>query len=287
MQSEEEYRQEYLSGLHRTDYNDCRFAEDKQEYCKQWLRKNVPWANFENPITMVDRICHYKVYDNDPRKAAWSDKIEAIYKLREMGFDDLVIEPIFISRGYLTKSDLLNIPDGYYILRMNHGSGWNMKFHKTKNFNPNYLIEKTKEWYSLNYAYVAGYEKQYEHIVPGFVIQPDLGELMNWEFWCENGKIVNVNLVRKIGKNLEDNIAFFDGDGNEAPWKIANAASYKAVTKFQKETLEKMKPYVLKLAEGFNFVRVDLYSINKEIKFSELTFTPCGGRIMIRRIDEY
>lgn len=284
MQSEEEYRQEYLSGLHQTDYNHCRFAEDKQEYCKQWLRQNVPWADFDNPKTIVDRICNYKVYDRDPRKALWADKIQAIYQLRDLGFNDLIIEPIMISRGPLTINDIKQISDGKWILRMNHGSGWNMKFTKSKNFNPNYLISKVKEWYSLNYAYVTGYESQYEHIIPGFVIQPDLGDLMNWEFWCENGKIVNVNLVRKIGKNLEDNIAFFDGDGNTAPWKIAEAASYKAVTKFQKETLEKMKPYVLKLAEDFNFVRVDLYSINKEIKFSELTFTPCGGRILIQGV---
>ena len=40
-----------------------------------------------------------------------------------------------------------------------------------------------------------------------------------------------------------------------------------------------MKPIVKELASDFKFVRVDLYSINKEIKFSELTFSPCSGKL--------
>ena len=35
------------------------------------------------------------------------------------------------------------------------------------------------------------------------------------------------------------------------------------------------------LAEGFSFVRVDLFEIDGKIYFSELTFTPCGGLMKI------
>ena len=42
-----------------------------------------------------------------------------------------------------------------------------------------------------------------------------------------------------------------------------------------------MKPVVKELASNFKFVRVDLYSINKQIKFSELTFSPCSGKLNI------
>ncbi len=47
----------------------------------------------------------------------------------------------------------------------------------------------------------------------------------------------------------------------------------------EKVILEKMKPIVKKLASDFKFVRVDLYSINGQVKFSELTFSPCSGKL--------
>lgn len=39
-------------------------------------------------------------------------------------------------------------------------------------------------------------------------------------------------------------------------------------------TFESMKEIAGKLAEGFSFVRVDLYEINGKIKFGEMTFMP-------------
>ena len=48
--------------------------------------------------------------------------------------------------------------------------------------------------------------------------------------------------------------------------------------------LEKMKPIVKELASDFKFVRVDLYSINGEPKFSELTFSPCSGKLEFKQV---
>jgi hypothetical protein len=276
-----EYKKEWEAGLHQTEYNACRFAEDKFEYGKQWLRKHVPWADFENPKNLVDRICHYKLYDLDPRKPIWADKMCSHWNLFEAGMKELAIEPIYYSRCYLTDHDWENIPNGKYILKMNHGSGWNMKFEKKPGFDPTYLQQKVWEWYHLNFAYVAGWEWQYDKIIPGFVIQPDLGELMNWEFWCEDGKILGVCLTKKLAKNFTQNIVWCDEFGDAAKFDIGPAIRY-YMTPSEKAVLEKMRSYVLKLASDFKFVRVDLYHINNEIKFSELTFTPSAGELGLR-----
>ena len=63
MLSEAEYKQEWLNGLHQTDYNNCRFAEDKTQYAIDWVKKNLPNVNLENPQTHVDRINYYKIFD--------------------------------------------------------------------------------------------------------------------------------------------------------------------------------------------------------------------------------
>lgn len=287
MLSEAEYKQEWLNGLHQTDYNNCRFAEDKTQYAIDWIKKNLPNVNLENPQTLVDRINYYKIFDKDKRKSFWSDKIMVRYMIEDLdpkneeGLHDILIPTIYSSRCYLFRYEYDNfIPDGKYIIKCNHGSGWNIRFEKKPGFDPTYMLSKIKEWYFLNYAYVSGYEWQYENIIPGIIVQPDYGQLKDWNFWCENGEIKYVQTVRKINKNLEDYLTFTDANGDKPDIYIGVKPLRFNLLESEKETLEKMKPIVKKLASDFKFVRVDLYSINGQVKFGETTFSPCSGKLV-------
>lgn len=287
MLSEAEYKQEWLNGLHQTDYNNCRFAEDKTQYAIDWIKKNLPNVNLENPQTLVDRINYYKIFDKDKRKTFWADKIMVRYMIEDLdpmnkeGLHDILIPTIYASRCYLFRYEYDNfIPDGKYIIKCNHGSGWNIRFEKKPGFDPTYMLSKIKEWYFLNYAYVSGYEWQYENIIPGIIVQPDYGQLKDWNFWCENGEIKYVQTVRKINKNLEDYLSFTDANGDKPDIYIGVKPLRFNLLESEKETLEKMKPIVKKLASDFKFVRVDLYSINGQVKFGETTFSPCSGKLV-------
>lgn len=287
--TEEEYRQEWLKGLHQTEYNNCRFAEDKTQYAIDWAKKNVPNVNLENPQNIVDRINWCKIYDKDPRKVKWSDKImspgliDIIDNDNHWGppyYKQIIIPTIYSSYCYLSKYEYDNfIPDGKYIIKCNHGSGWNIRFEKKPGFDPTYMLNKIKEWYYLNYAYITGYEWQYEQIIPGFIIQPDYGQLKDWMFWCENGEIKYVQTARKLGKNLEEFFTFTDADGNKPDAYIGVEPMRFYMLESEKVILEKMKPIAKTLASDFKFVRVDLYYINGQVKFGELTFSPCSGRL--------
>lgn len=279
--TEEEYRQEWLKGLHHTEYNNCRFAEDKTQYAIEWTKKNVPNVNLENPQNIVDRINWCKIYDKDPRKVKWADKIYAMRNLEDMGLSDIIIPPVFYTYDYLARETYLSLREGKYIIKCNHGSGWNIRFEKKLGKDTSYMINQIKEWVSLNYAYVTGYEWQYEQITPGILIQEDYGQLKDWNFWCENGEIKYVQTVRKIGKNLEEFLTFTNADGNTPDAYIGVKPMRLHLLESEKTTLEKMKPIVKKLASDFKFVRVDLYSINNEVKFGELTFSPCSGKLKL------
>ena len=211
MMTPEEYRQEWLNGLHQTDYNNCRFAEDKTQFSIDWIKNKLPNVNLENPQNLIDRINWCKIYDKDERKPIWADKISAHLELSLSSLKDIVISPAYIFRtNKFTKESFDTIPDGKWFVRCNHGSGWNMRFEKKKGNDPTYLISKLNEWLSLNYAYIGGYEWQYENINRGIIVQPDLGQLLDWQFWCENGEIKYIQLSRKLGKNLEEFICFTD-----------------------------------------------------------------------------
>jgi hypothetical protein len=285
MLSEAEYKQEWLNGLHQTDYNNCRFADDKTQFAIDWAKKNLPNVNLENPQNLIDRINWCKIYDKDERKPLWADKILAYQTLSQSSLKDIVISPayIFITNKF-TKESYDTLPDGKWFFRCNHGSGWNMRFEKKKGNDPTYLISKLNEWLSLNYAYIGGYEWQYENINRGIIVQPDLGQLLDWQFWCENGEIKYIQLSRKLGKNLEEFICFTDSSCENTDMYIGvKPMRFKLLSK-EKETYKKMKPIVEQLASDFKFVRVDLYSINGQVKFGETTFSPCSGKIKIKQV---
>ena len=281
MLSEAEYKQEWLNGLHQTDYNNCRFAEDKTQFSIDWIKNKLPNVNLENPQNLIDRINCCKIYDKDERKPIWADKISAHLELSLSSLKDIVISPAYIFRtNKFTKESFDTIPDGKWFFRCNHGSGWNMRFEKKKGNDPTYLIAKLNEWLSLNYAYIGGYEWQYENINRGIIVQPDLGQLLDWQFWCENGEIKYIQLSRKLGKNLEEFICFTDSSCENTDMYLGiKPMRFKLLSK-EKETYKKMKPIVEQLASDYKFVRVDLYSINDKVKFSELTFSPCSGNLI-------
>ena len=157
--TEQEYRQEWLNGLHRTDYNNCRFAEDKVKFAENWIKNKIPDINLDNPQNIVDRINRYKIYDKDDRKPIWTDKISAYRELSAGPLNDIVISPAYIFATTEFTADMFNtVPDGKWFFRCNHGSGWNMRFEKKKGNDPSYLISKLNEWLRLNYAYIGGYK---------------------------------------------------------------------------------------------------------------------------------
>ena len=79
-------------------------------------------------------------------------------------------------------------------------------------------------------------------------------------------------------------MTFTDANGDKPDIYIGIKPMRFHLLESEKETLEKMKPIVKKLASDFKFVRVDLYSINGQVKFGETTFSPCSGKIPIQKL---
>lgn len=290
--TEEEYKAEWLQGLHQSDYNSCRFSDDKIQFAKNWISSKSPDVNLINPKTIVDRINYCKIFDLNPDKPKFADKIAVLDELKKMDLEQIIIPPVYTSyTSSYSLEEYNKLPDGKYIFKCNHGSGWNLKFEKNSNNNPTYLINKLNEWLSLNYAYISGWEWQYNEIKPGIIIQPDITQnnipLLDWSFWCENGNIELINLTRKFGKNLEESILECNEDGLEPNFVIGIEPYRLKASILEKQIINEMKPIVKKLAQSFKFVRVDLYYVNNHIYFGELTFTPCSGYLSYTTIENY
>lgn len=271
------------------DYNDIRFADDKFEAGKKWLTEtHGRKINFDNPQNLVDYICKYKYEDLNPLKVSWADKIMVYQKLYDIGLEELHIPMIGEYEKFWFKPtmneirqviDIATSYDNSTIIKCNHGSGWNIKLIKGEAFDKDYIAEKLNTWLHTNYAYVAGYEWQYESIVPGLLIQP-LYEYnpLDWQFYCLDGEIVAVDIQRKFGKSYVENLAWVDQYGNKTNEYIGQMPAMDKLNDSMKKVLDRMRPYVKEIAKQFKFVRVDLFNTPKnEIKFCETTFAPCSG----------
>lgn len=59
--TEAEYKAEWQLGFHQTDYNNCRFADDKIKYCEDWLSKNVESYQKGYKEYLVTDVCNQKL----------------------------------------------------------------------------------------------------------------------------------------------------------------------------------------------------------------------------------
>ena len=130
-----------------------------------------------------------------------------------------------------------------------------------------------------NYYWLA-LEAQYYHIQPSLFIERlvqgnDPIPPLTYRLWCFQGcvKLIQVD----DGSPLNP---FYSPD-----WQALDI-SYRGKAKAPYQcaapgTLETMRRLAERLAAPFGFVRVDLYSQNEQIIFSELTFTPLAGDLWL------
>lgn len=281
--SEEKYKPD----SDKIDYEDFRFGtfDVKMNRAKLWIKSNAPQIDIDSPEKNIANFINYcKLSDMNPKKVLWADKIAVYKELYDLGLENIRI-PLLYERYKPSNDDLAHAIElaqrSDCILKCNHASGYNIRFKSGEKVNYDFLINRIRKWLDTNYAYVAGYEWQYEPIVPGILIQPSLFSAsqnpVDYQFWCQDGKIVAVELQRKISKVIIEHIAFTDVDGNDNYWYIGTPPMQRGLNRAQLEAVEAMKPIVEKIAREFRFVRVDLFWINGRVYFCEATFCPCSG----------
>jgi hypothetical protein len=118
-------------------------------------------------------------------------------------------------------------------------------------------------------------------LIPAILVQPSLfpkGTLpTDYQFWCENGEVVAVELQRKVSKVIIEHVAFTDKKGDPLKWCIGSKPLQNGLNPTQKGIIAEMLPVVKRIANQFDFVRVDLFYVEGRIYFCEATFCPCSG----------
>lgn len=174
-----------------------------------------------------------------------------------------------------------------FVIKCNHASGYNIICADKSKLDIEECKKKLTAWMKDRYGMVSG-EYIYTKIKRRIVIEEYLGEDIDAiKFFCFNG----VPKMEYLGKDDQKNgikdkyFDMFDENWNRLDWNYGNPEHHKhqpgEIPKPQK--FEEMKEMAKMLSRDFPFVRVDLYSVNDKIYFSELTFFPTAGIMVLEK----
>jgi hypothetical protein len=153
------------------------------------------------------------------------------------------------------------------IAMTNHGCGRNIVLEQP--INRAAVITQLQDWLSQNY-YWAMREAWYYSIKPRIMIEEFIGEdwPLDYRFWCFHGKVEAI----QMDDHAHRLNAFYD-----ASWRNMQLA-YRQVGEQRNverpENLVEMIRVATRLSAAFDFVRIDLYSVNRKTYFGEFHLPP-------------
>lgn len=254
------------------------FMPDKLYLSIMYKIRMGKMINWKSPKTLNEKIQWLKVYDRKPEYTQMADKYAAKeYVARKIGEKYLI--PTLGVWDSFEQIDFRLLPDRF-VLKCTHDSGGLVVCRDKSKLD----VEKARKILATslktNYFYY-GREWPYKNIKPRIIAekymeQLDDSGLTDYKFYCFNGKPQYLY----VSKNLEDHhiatVTFVDMNWNKMPVERTDYKSDKEMP-IRPSQFDEMRRVAEILSKDHRFLRVDLYQINGEVYFSELTFHPASG----------
>lgn len=209
--------------------------------------------------------------------------------------DKYAVRQYVIDKGYgTTLNECYGVYDSFdeidfdslpnmFVLKLTTASGKNYICKDKNAINREELRNLITSWYAdLNEFGLKTAEWHYVEIIPQLIVEKYLSMLgeslsvVDYKFHCFNGKIYH---IETIYDRDADNHTFIC-DAYTVDWgrKDVVIPQYQNNRRFlpKPQNFEHMKRMAEVLSADFEYVRVDMYEIDNELIFGELTFTPAG-----------
>ena len=258
-------------------------SNEKEAYLKKWYyHKTGLKLDLNNPKTFTDKQQYLKIYGVTPIKTYCTDKYLVRNFVKNTIGDKYLIPNIKINgKDFFKNANEISYDDlpNSFVIQCNHGAHMthivkNKK--KLSRFQYYLLQKKINKELKINYAYCHGYEMHYRDIEPCIFVTKYLSDgqdLPDYKFFYFNGKLEYFSVDSNRFKNHKRTI--YDNSLRIAPFQCEK---YDPIDfKLNQSDVIKMIKISNELASYFDFVRVDLYCINGNIYFGELTFSSASG----------
>ena len=238
--------------------------------------------NLKNPVRYTEKLQYLRLYfyPKNPMVSKCAGRVGVRDYVKELGYEDILI-PIY---GVYDKFDDINFDElpSQFVMKCSHGCAMNYICYSKKDIDIPALRKKFNKWLKTNYGKKT-VELHYSPIKPQIIIEKLMldGDKLPTEYKIHvfNGKAKSLYVVTSRYIDIRYNNYYIDWtpfDGSQFNgWKKTDYPLEKPAN------LEKMALLAENLAKIFPFVRVDLYDINGKIYFSEMTFTPAKGTLIL------
>lgn len=232
--------------------------------------------NMVNPLTFNEKLLWMKLFNRRPEYTTMVDKYEVKKYVADIIGDQYVIPTIGVwDRPEDIDWDTL---PNQFVLKCTHDSGGLVICKDKSKLDKDAAVKKLKDSLKQDYYKVAR-EWQYQNVPKRIIAEKYMedqtsGELPDYKFFCFDGvvKALFIGTERGTGDVKFD---FYDADFNHLDLVQIHPMSGKQLPK--PRHFEKMKELAAELSKGHPHLRVDLYDVNGDIYFGEITLYHHGG----------
>lgn len=256
-----------------------RYLPDKT-YIKLYYRLRVGRPlNTENPTTLNEKLQWLKFNYRFPLQSIVSDKLLVRdYVAEKIGAEYLI--PLLGSWENYDDVDFDKLPE-QFVLKCNHDSGGLVVCTDKSKLNHKEAKRKLEKSLKSNFFYI-GREYQYRNIKPRIICEQfisDNGKVpMDYKIYCFNGNpdVILVCRDRFSNNSHRASYLYFDQDWKFQPLNKEDE-NLVDVDILKPKNLDKMIEIARELSKDFFFARIDLYNIDGQIYFGEITLSPNSG----------
>ena len=243
------------------------------------------WIDWKNPKSFTEKLQWLKVYDYKPEYTKMVDKLAAKdYVASRIGEEYII--PTLGVWDRVEDIDWDFLPE-QFVLKTTHGGGGcgvavcSDKIH----FDKSKAIKKLQISMHSN-AGKTYREKPYLNvprkiIAEKYIVEHNVREsdessdLRDYKFFCFNGKVKFFKI--DFGRFVDHHANYYSPEGKLLPFGEKGLEPDPSHIEVMPNNLSRMIDIAQKLSNGFKFLRVDLYNVNENIYFGELTFYPAAG----------
>ena len=231
--------------------------------------------NLKNPQSFNEKLQWLKLYywPKNTLAIECADKYNVRNYVERKGYSHILNELY----GVYDSVDEINwnsFPDRF-VLKCVHGCGYNIICKDKENFDIENANKQLKKWMKEDFGKFNA-EPHYSSIKPKIICEKYLGNIVNYNIFCCNGKPEFFSVIEGLGEGKDEALTYYYADKTRA--EFYNQA-YPQSNKELPEIIDTMLDYAKEFAADFPFVRVDFYEVEGQIILSELTFTPGGALI--------
>lgn len=249
---------------------------DKEFLEKRYLTVFSRNIDLMNPRLFTEKIQWLKLNDRRDLYTLCADKYLVRDHVEEKIGSKYLIPLVMMTENYKDiKQDKL--PDYPVIVKTTHDSGGTFIVQDKKTFDFKRLQRELTQRLKNNFYYL-NREWEYKNIKPRIIVEKllkdDSGnkQLNDYKIYCFHGKPMFIQTIFDRGVETKE-------DWYDTNWNLLNVYYFSPIKKNveKPKVLEELLSVAEKLSQDFPYVRVDLYVVNDQIYFGELTFRPYGG----------